>query len=318
VPREEEKPPEQIPWAERIKVTHLSDVSAWFENTWRRHDQEYRTTAECYRLDFEWSVSHDSRGEIHNWMKLDLALTKSIREFWEKDQEEHYGDSYRDRILRWLRGGTGPKKVRRGPKEWRPQTKSLKRRIGRIVEDYGYGYGNTYNDDPYHWWGDVFEYAHFKVQDEDGDDGEEGAIILWNKGGSPVGGYSLPEVYTGDFEEFMSMQSEGEPASYETFLHWNRNFENAFMWAWEKLGVFRDWDASVQRPLDERVSGVLEAIEHDPSILLPESVEHILRNGLESYPKQIRNGVTWLLANKRRELERALGQTLIWEDLYKK
>ncbi len=306
-----EKPPEQIPWAADTKVSSLSDFSAWFEQTWRdRKGNEAKSTAEVYAKDFEWSVTLDSRADILDHMDLDKSLTRSIQEFWDEDKEEHYTSSFRDRIERWLKGGSRRGVVRLGPKEWRPERKN-RGPVGELIEDYGYGYGNTYNEDPAFWWGDMFEYASVKFED-----GEEGAIILWNTSGGPMGGYSMPQVYVGDFEEFMSLQSEGDPYSYETFLSYNRRFENAFMWGFEKLGVFEDWDAHILDYDDRRVRGVLQAIEEEPVILLPESVAKILENGVEEYPKEIRKAVTWLMAHKRRELEKALGQKLLWEDVY--
>lgn len=309
---EEKPPPEQIPWAADTKVSHLSDFSAWFEQTWRdRGGNAAKSTAEVFSKDFEWSVTLDSRADILGHMDLDESLTKSIADFWEDDKEEHYTSSYRDRIVRWLKGGSRRGIVKPGPKEWRPEKKN-RGPIGKLVEDYGYGYGNTYNEDPAYWWGDMFEYASVEFED-----GGEGAIILWNTGGGPMGGYSMPKVYLGDFEEFMGLQSEGDPHSYETFLSYNRRFENAFMWGFEKLGVFDDWDAHILDYDDDRVRGVLKAIEMEPVILLPESVQKILEHGVEMYPKEIRKAVSWLAANKRRELEKALGQKLLWGDLYR-
>lgn len=307
---EEEKAPDQIPWAERTKVTHLSDFSAWLEQTWTRaNEKPGKTTAEAFAKNFEWSASIDSRADIVSWMDLDERLTKGIQDFWEMDRDEHYSSSFQDRILRWLGGGDIKlKKVVVGPKEWRPNSKKKRKKVGNVTDEYGYG--NTYNDDPAYWWGDMFEYAHIETED-----GEEGAVILWNTSGGPMGGYTIPEVWLGSFGEFMTSQSEYDPSSYETFLHWNRNFENAFMWAFEKLGYFDDWDGHVEDPIDPRVDGVLEAIEEDPSILLPESVEKILFK-FDEFPKQIQKAVRWLMGNKRRELEAALGQKLIWGDLY--
>ncbi len=304
---DEEKTPEQIPWAERTKVTWLGNFVG-LEHVWRPASGEgTKTTADVYGKDFEWSVTVDAKAEIRNYMSLDESLTNDIQAFWEEDKELHYSSSFRDRIMRWLRGGV-ERKTRKGPKEWSPRKKG-RERVGKLTSEYGYG--NTYNEDSSYWrGGEVFEYAHIETED-----GEEGAVILWSRSGSPMGSYSLPEVWLGGFSEAMSMLEEGDPHSYETFLRWNENFENGFMWAWEKLGVFEDWDEHVTRLQDNQVRGVLKAIEKDPSILLPESVEKILEN-FEDFPKEIQKAVRWLMTNKRRELEKALGQKLLWEDIY--
>lgn len=300
---EAEKTPDQIPWTERTKVTHLSDTSAWFEQA--RRQGTGRTTAECFSKDFEWSVTLDSKSDIESYMDLDERLTKSIQDFWEVDKEEHYSSSFQDRILRWLKGGGRQGKVKLGPKEWRPHRKGHGP-VGKLTDEYGYG--NTYNEDNTYYWGDMFEFAHIETEE-----GEEGAVILWNTSGGPMGGYTLPEVWLGTFSDFMLLQSEYEPYSYETFLNWNANFENAFMWGFEKLGYFDDWDEHVIDFSDSRVQGVLEAIEKDPSILLPESVQKIL-DRFEDFPKEIQKAVQWLMANKRREIEKALGQQLLWKE----
>lgn len=305
---EEEKAPEQIPWAERVKVIHQSDSSVDLEYTWHgRHDVNSKTKASIWHRNFEWSMSMDSRIEIRQSMELSDVLTRDIREWWEQKDNEDFDTAYKSRILGWLKGGIVQTDQPAGPKEWRP-----KRKISKIKAKLtdSYGYANTYNEDNAYWWGDVFEYAHFKTEDD-----EEGAVVMWSPGGSPTGGYLLPEVYLGNFEEFMESQYEHSPWDIDTFLGWNRTFENGFMWAWEKMGVFDDPDEHITRLDDEHVKQVLGAIEQDPSILLPESVEKILLQ-FEEFPQQIQNAVAWLMANKRRELEQALGQKLIWGDLY--
>lgn len=305
---EEKPPPDQIPWAERTKVTYQSDSSIALEYTWQgRHHIQNKMTADIWHKDFEWSVSKNSKIEIEEYMELDSRLSKDIQEFWEGDQEAHYSSPYRDRIMRWLRGGMVVAQHPEGPKEWRPAKKQPK-----IKADLSnYGYGNTYNEDNAYYWGDVFEFAHFET-----DEGDEGAVILWQGGGDPRGNYHMPQVYLGNFEEFMDSQYEHSPWDYETFLGYNQTFENGFMWAWEKMGVFDDPDEHIDDLSDKHVKQVLEGIQKDPSILLPESVEKILLK-FDEFPQQIQKAVTWLMGNKRRELEAALGQKLIWGDLYR-
>jgi hypothetical protein len=303
----EEKIPDQIPWAEHVKVTHQSDLSIDLEHRWENAERNRnKTTADIFHRDFEWSISIDSMAAIKSHMTLDTRMTKDIQEFWEADKEKHYGSTYKDRIMRWLKGGIA-RSVRSGPKEWRPERKH--HGITAKLTDT-YGYANTYNEDSAYWWGDTFEFAHFETED-----GDEGAVILWNRGGGPMGSYFQPEVWMGDFEEFMSFQNEGDPWSVETFLGWNSTFENGFMWAWEKMGVFDDPDEHIEDLKDRHVKQVLDAIEKEPSILLPESVEKILLQ-FDEFPRQIQKAVTWLMNNHKRDLEKALGQKLIWGDLY--
>jgi hypothetical protein len=296
VPREE-KPPEQIPWAQRTKVTYQSDLSIALEHTWQgRRNVANKMTADVWHKDFEWSVSKNSKIEIDEYMDLDEKLTKDIQEFWELDQEKNYGKTYRDRIERWLGGGVHSPSQRVGPKEWRPgkRTPKIQAKLAN------YGYGNTYNEDNSYFWGDVFEFGHFKT-----DDGDEGAVILWQGGGDPRGNYHLPMVYVGNFEGFMDSQYEHDPWDPDVFLSYNHAFENGFLWSWHKLGVFDDPAEQIVDLKDRHVQQVLRAIEKDPSILLPESVEKILQKAVQ-----------WLMQNHRRDLEKALGQKLIWEDLY--
>jgi hypothetical protein len=294
----EKKEPEQIPWATNIKVKYQSDLSIALEKGNKIN------TADIWHKDFEWSVAINSKIMVDEYMTLDDRLTGSIQKYWDSYEGSN---TYRDRIMGWLKGeARGAVLPRVGPKEWRPPSK--KREKSWKLADYGYG--NTYNEDNSYWWGDVFEYAHFMT-----DEGDEGVVIMWQGGGDPRGNYYSPMVYMGNFEEFMSMQHEGDPYSVETFLHWNRIFENGFMWAWEKLGVFDDGGEQIEDMKDKHVNQVLEAIEKDPSILLPESVQKII-DRFDDFPKQIQNAVTWLMRNHRRDLEKALGQRLLWGDLY--
>lgn len=305
---EPEKTPDQIPWAERTKVTYQSDLSIALEHLWTApRGNKSKTTADIWHKDFEWSVSIDSRTQIEHYMKLDERLTKDLDEWWMEKEREHVPMTYKSKILGWLKGGISKSDQPTGPKEWRPARKVSK--IKAKLTD-SYGYQNTYNEDSTYWLGDQFEFAHFET-----DDGEEGAVILWNRGGGPMGSYSQAEVWLGRFEEFMDAQYDHDPHSVESFINWNDLFENAFMWSWHKLGVFDDPDEHIEDLSDRHVKQVLDAIEKEPSILLPESVEKILLK-FDEFPIQIQKAVNWLMANHRRDLEKALGQKLIWGDLY--
>lgn len=305
----EEKTPDQIPWAERVKVTDQSDLSVGLEYKWQPADRlRSKWTADIWHKDFEWSVSKNSKIEIEDYMDLDPKMTNEIHEWWEEDLGKNYGQTYKDRVLRYLQGGVREqRRLPVGPKEWSPGKKRIK--IKAELTDT-YGYGNTYNEDPAHWWGDVFEFGHFTTAE-----GDEGAVILWQGGGDPRGNYHTPQVYLGQFEDFMDSQYEHSPWDVETFLRYNGAFENGFMWAWEKMGVFDGPEEKIADLNDRHVKQALGAIQKDPSILLPESVQKIIEK-FDEFPSQIQKAVTWLMGNKRRELEKALGQKLIWGDLY--
>lgn len=282
---------EQIPWAEHTKVTRQSSLSIDLK--------ERESEASIWKLDFEWSVSVDSKAMIREYMELNNLLT------W--DIQDHFlieGEDFEKNVKSWLRRGLTNKLLpQEGPMEWRPRSKVRGPRPVPWGITGDYGMGNTYNEDPAYWWGGKFEYANFET-----DGMREGVVIAWE------GLQRDPEVYLGNtFEDFMASQHEGDPTDYRTFLHINKVFENGFMWAWEKLGTFDDPEFSA-RP-DGQMEGVLKAIEKDPSILLPESVEKILLK-FDQFPSQIQKAVTWLMNNHRRDLEKTLGQRLIWGDLY--
>lgn len=231
---------------------------------------------------------------------LNDQLTRDIQDYF----EVRGTDDFEKTVRNWLKGGVPVKLLpRQGPKEWRPPSKA---RSEPWVLKGDWSIGNTYNDDQTYWWGDKFQFANFET-----DDFEDGTVIAWE------GMDRFPEVYMGaDFEGFISDQHESEPYSKETFLRQNSIFENGFMWAWEKLGVFDDPGDHIRRLGSEQAIGVLDGIEQDPSILLPESVEKILRKFSE-FPVQIQKAVTFIMNNHKRDVEKALGQKLIWGDLYR-
>lgn len=298
-------PPDQIPWAERVKVTYESDSSIALKVG--------TASVDLYRRDFEWNLTTDSMADIERYMKENERLTASVRKYF----DEYEGSwSYQDKIKGWLSGttkGDPDRRRRKGPKDWSPSAQRNKPQGKMLSHEDGYydsvwGYGNTYNEDSTYFLGDTFEYAHIETED-----GQEGAVILWNVSGGPMGRYLEPVVYLGNFSEFMESQRDSDPHSSESLLSWNDTFENGFFWAWQKLGVFDDPDDVDWS--DRHPRQVAEAIKEDPSILMPESVEKILER-LKEFPEDIQEGVGWLMTNKRRELEQALGQKLIWKDLY--
>jgi len=285
------EPVEQIPWALMTKVTYKSDMSVMLERE--------NAKADIWHQDFEWSISLNSRSIIKDFFTLNQQLTRDIQDHFAVEGT----DDFEKNVRSWLKSGAPVKLLpRTGPKEWRPPSKA---RTAPWILKGDWDIGNTYNDDPAYWWGDKFQFANFET-----DELEDGTIIAWE------GRDRYPEVYIGsDFEGFISDQNEGDPYSKETFLRQNSAFENGFMWAWEKMGVFDDPADHIRRLKDDPVKGVLAAIEEDPSILLPESVEKILRKFSE-FPIQIQKAATWIMNNHKRDLEKALGQKLIWGDLY--
>jgi hypothetical protein len=302
--KDEKNPPEQIPWSKNVKVTYQSNSSIAL--------RVGTASVDVYHRDFEWNLTIDSMAEIEDYMKVDEKLTASIRQYFEEYERPA---SYQDKIRGWLNGissGDPERRRRRGPKDWSPNFR--RKRQGKILSgednyyDSVYGYGNTYNEDSTYFLGDTFEYAHIETADE-----REGAIIMWNTGGGPMGSYLRPTVYIGNFSEFMELQREDDPHGYETLRSWNDFFEGGIFWGWEKLGAFDEPDAI--KWSDHEGRQVASLIKEDPGVLMPESVEKILQN-IEEFPKAIQEGVRWLMMNKRLELERALGQKLIWEDLY--
>lgn len=124
----------------------------------------------------------DSQCLIKDYMSLNEKLTKKIK----KDFEETYewGGHWADWRAKW-------------------------------AEKQGYetgGSGNTYNEDSYYFWGSVFEYTVL------GEDGEDGAIVMWHYGGDVRGNYSDPEIWEGDFNEFWLAQFRDPPEEEMAYL----------------------------------------------------------------------------------------------------
>lgn len=281
-----ETPLPEIPWTKEVTVTTDRENVIGLKNG--------HYTADIWRHNFEWSISVDSREMIKDFLKEDEPLTRSLQEYFSDSRGE-----FMENVKNWLKGNTKP--LPKGPKEWRPRAKT----VGKLFDDgEPYRHGYTAGDDTTYWWGGEFEYASVDLEE-----GGEGVVIAWN-------GSGVPHFYKGrSFEDFMNLQYEGEPYSAETFLHFNTFFDNAFMWAWERMGVFDHPEEAIDEWTDDHVQQVEEAVRQDPLILLPESVDKILLN-LEAFPDGFREAARWVAGQRFMELEKARGQKLIWGDLY--
>lgn len=123
------------------------------------------------KLDTFFELTLDSRKMIKNYMDYDETLSKKVSD----DFDSTYADG--------------------GWQEWRK----------RWVELQGWGMGSFGSDNTYNWGdftGDVFEFTDFVT-----DDKRYGIIIMWHSGGDVRGNYSVPEIWIGDFESFISMHS---------------------------------------------------------------------------------------------------------------
>jgi hypothetical protein len=212
-----------------------------------------------------------SRLWIKDFMAEDEELTEEARDFF----EQHRTGGYAQQMEDWFES-----------KGW------------RSLES-----GNTYNLDSAYWWGDVFEYAKFRTKD-----GDEGATIMWHAGGDVRGGYELPRVYIGDFDEFHSSQYEGDPHGPETFLHWNRFFENDLVWALCVHGFFATPEGLAELP-----DLFMQALDLMPDDELVAMVGEI---GMEC--DKWDPGWGRYTAILRREAERRMGQRHLWPGLYER
>ena len=270
-------PVPQIPWAQHTKVLKGGHLQSG--------------TLEVYvSSDGDLTFSRDSRADILMWMSKDEALTEQIQEAW----EEHYdGQGYTEFMTTWIRG-TAERPP--GVKEWRPGGWSERR--GKVIRS-----GNTYNFDNAYWWGSVFEYVWFQLPD-----GEEGLVVMWQRGGDVRGNYSLPEVWIGSVEEFFGNQEEGDPHSAETAISYNAYFENGILWMLDQLDYFEDYE------IDED-SWIAQALERDPDLIWPE-----LLVKLEALEKEMPKGIVKAIRSwkDRRQLdaEKASGQGYFWPGLY--
>jgi len=305
----EHTPRPKPPWPTKVKVTYASDMFYSLELGPGGLEAEVH-------WDGGWYVKHESRQEIRDYMELDQRLTRKIQVAFEATYPLTKG-GYIDWARRWVKGTLGeyeiPEPVH--PKDWVPGQKRPKKTSGRqgtlIGADSGWRSDNTYNWDSATWWGGVFEFVHFKDLEEN-----EGAIIYWQEGGDVCGNYTLPQVWMGDFGEFMSSQEEQDPKSWETFLHWNRIYENALLWAFDELGVFEGKENWVGNPREPVIHGptkqVVDAILEAPEILYPSLIEKIFEHG-DILPKELWQLSARIMDQQRREEEAAQGQQRFWE-----
>lgn len=286
------------PWETDVKVEYASDMFITLKNG----------TLEIHvDWDGTWWGSRDSSKEIADYMDLDKGMTATIQSDWEEGGRH---EGFYDFCRKWLKGTLVPVDKKIGPKDWVPRgKKSEMRRFGHVLgpDAGGYGSENTYNLDGTYFWGDTFEYTHFLTTDDD----DEGAIILWH--GSP------PEVWMGDFGQFISSQDEGDPKSSEAFLHWNGIFGNTILWAFDELGLFEGrvhmmpkFGGELEPVSHEPPEQIVKAAEEDSGILYPSLVEKILEHR-DVLPKELVLTAGTVMDRWRREIEEEAGQKRFWE-----
>lgn len=200
-------------------------------------------------------------------MRKDEGLTADVQEHW-RDYARRINPKERTDTIthleNWIKvhpyRSYGRKDVYPGGREgWE---------TGELQSD------NTINIDDECWLGDVFMYSHFMTPKDDG------AIILWHRGGDVRGNYEDPEVWVGDFEGFMQEQNYCEWYSPEGFLTWNSIFDQGFMWALQMLGSFSG---------DVRLSDVVyKAIVEDPKIAFSPIDAGIFKNERAFPPEVVR------------------------------
>lgn len=209
---------------------------------------------------------------IPQFMTRDEELTQEIRAGLQGVDEPNR--------LEWLRLWAEPHPTR----SWKkgtviteaPRRQGMPKRIGAL------GVDDTDNWDPYTYRGTSFKYAHFTND-------LKGAVILWSLGD---GKYSEPEVWIGDFEEFMAFQTVDPPDDPEWWLHYNQEFDDGIVWAATQLGAFDRPGLLADWPL--------EAVCSDPQALLRESIDRMLPR-LAEYPECLQDAVReWLEVNPPR------------------
>jgi len=305
----EHSPKPQPPWPTEVKVTYASDMFYSLERGPGGQEAEVH-------WDGGWHIQHESRQEIRDFMELDERLTRKIKDAFDATYSLTKG-GYIDWARRWVKGTLGEFEIPEPlhPKDWLPGKKRPKTsgRQGTLLGGsiYGYPSDNTYNWDNANWWGDVFEFVHFKDLEDN-----EGAIIYWHEGGDVRGNYTLPQVWMGDFGDFMSSQEEQDPESWETFLHWNRIYDNTLLWAFDELGVFEGKVNMVGNPREPVSHGptqqVVDAILEAPEILYPSLVEKIVAHG-DILPEPLVRTARRIMDGWAREAEKARGQQYFWE-----
>jgi hypothetical protein len=230
--------------------------------------------------DGSWYPNYESRVVIHDFMRLDPDLTGDLRRYL-KGCPRSRDACIKDWVL-----GTPVKAIR----EWRPV------RAGRPWDFDTLGQGTTRGHEEYV--GDVLEYLHFVT-----DENKVGAVIRWPAVDAE------PEVWMGDFDGFITHQEFPEPEP-EDFLRFNEMFENGIIWAYEQLGLF-DFDKASGLPYL-----AVQAIRRDPDILYP-AIVAVLEPQLDAVHGLLEDAVNVWKIRRRRELEKATGQKLLWRSIYR-
>lgn len=295
--RRHEKDPEDvygplptIPWPTKTAVEDVSPTSVLLVNGGLivRVYPDGRTL-----------VYHDTKKEIGLFLKKDEVLTAQLMEYM-RDCDVSTPKYFLDCVMDWIVGVPVGPEILRGKKEWRPIENPSR---AHYLEDARFVQhretSSFYDED---WKGDRIEYVRFET-----DEGDEGIVIMWHLGGDVRGNYSFPEVWIGDVDEFMNHQEESDPENVETLAYYNGYFENGILWMLNELDYFEE------HPVEG--SWVDEAIEGDPDLLWPELVEK-LEDMKDELPKGIQKGLAAWKTRRRREAEKATGQTHLWPGLY--
>lgn len=166
-------------------------------------------------------ISYDSKAVAREYLDKDAAVTDAMwADFNDEDDNSELG----------YHGG--------GWIEW--MKKWLTAKGYNVSPDYGFGADNTYNWDNAYWWGDVFEYVSF----HDEANNRDGIAIMWHQGGDVRGNYSMPEVYFGDVETFISVQNVEYKDEIAYILGYEGDYK-AFLadWeAWRTMGELDDME----------------------------------------------------------------------------
>lgn len=218
-------------WAERsgswITLHHKGDVDATIEK-----DGTY------------WIIFHSETVAPH-FMTKDEALTDQVQEHW-RDYARRTNPKHKEGALTYLENWINEHPYR----SWGKPDVFPGGRQGWETAEFESGNTESFGEDC--WLGDTFIYVHFHKP------GDEGAIIMWHKGGDIRGNYTDPEVWVGDFQGFMNEQTHCEWYDPYGFINWNETFDGGFMWALKEMGSFEEGL--------ELSSVVYKAILEDPRI----------------------------------------------------
>lgn len=255
--RERRRPPppgEGIPWPTDVVVVSEAPELVVLHR---------RGVTAKVRPDGTFDVEFDSRALAQDFLSPDPGLTEELRRIHSlaaSDQEwawklRHWAEpppaiTYREGAI---------------VTEWPGSANRPPRRLAV----YGMADESTAWNEPF-FKGSNFRFAHF--QEIPG--GREGAVVQWRG----EAGLEPPIAYFGNFSDFMAIQSVDDPEDPEEWREYNDLFENAFMWALEKMGSFDE---------PGRLAPVaVQAIAEDPEMLLTESISKVL-DRLGQYPPQL-------------------------------